>query len=109
MQDCKKTEIKNIEVTSVFKFFGGIFLILGIIIGLFSNVLRVTIVSPEIIRIFPFLEGLQPGIVAGVILGFIYGLSAGVGFSVLALLYNFFAALLGGIKIYSREKEDKIL
>ncbi|MBN1871629.1 MAG: hypothetical protein JW800_03555 [Candidatus Omnitrophica bacterium] len=108
MRDFTKIEIKNIEVTSVFRFFGGIFLIMGIIIGLFSNILRVTIVSPEIVRIFPFLAGLQPGIVAGVLLGFVYGFSAGLGFSILALLYNFFAALLGGIKVYTKEREDKI-
>ena len=108
MQELKKLEIKNIDVLSIFRFFGGIFLILGIIIGLFSNILRLNIVTPEIARIFPFLTGLKPGIIAGVILGVVYGISAGVGFSIFALLYNFFASLLGGIKIYFKEKQEKI-
>ena len=103
MQDLKKIEVKNIDVLSVFKFFGGIFLIIGLIIGLFSHILRIDIVSMGITRIFPFTARLNPGILAGIIFGIIYGLSAAIGFSIFALFFNFFAALLGGIKFFVKE------
>jgi len=103
MRDTKGTELKSIQVSSVFKFFGGIFLIVGLIIGLFSNLLRIDIMSTEFIRVFPFMARLRPGIFAGLVFGIIYGLSAGIGFSIFASLYNFFAALLGGVKFSVKE------
>ena len=100
MQDMKEVEIKSINVVAVFKFFGGIFLIVGLIVGLFANLLRVDMMAGGFARIFPFMSVLGPGIAAGIIFGIIYGLSAAIGFSVFVLLYNFFAALFGGLKIY---------
>ena len=52
MKDAKNIEIRSIHVLSVFKFFGGIFLIVGVIIGLFGNLLRIDIMSTGFIRIF---------------------------------------------------------
>ena len=98
MKEAKNTELKYIDVSSVFKFFGGIFLIIGLIVGLFGNILRINIISPELIRIFPFLTKVGPGIFTGILFGILYGLSAGIGSSIFALLYNFFASLFGGIK-----------
>lgn len=103
MQDTKNMELKSIDVLSVFKFFGGIFLIVGLIVGLFGNILRIDIMSTGIIRAFPFMARFGPGIFIGIIFGIIYGLSAGIGFSIFALLYNFFAALLGGLKFSVKE------
>ena len=82
----------------MFRLFGGVFSIVGLIVGLFGNLLRIDIMSTEIVRVFPFLSKLGPGIFAGIAFVLIYGISAGVGFSILALLYNFFAALLGGLR-----------
>ena len=104
MADVKKIELKSIYISSVVKFFGGIFLLAGLIIGLFGNIFRIDIMSPEMIRIFPFLVKLRPGILAGIVFGIIYGLSAAIGFSICAALYNFFAALLGGLKLSVKER-----
>lgn len=98
MQDVKNVELKFISVASVFKFFGGIFFIAGLIVGLFGNLLRIDIISSDVIRIFPFMARIGPGIFAGVLFAVMYGLSAGIGFSIFALFYNFFAALFGGLK-----------
>ena len=98
MAEDKTWALKYIDVLSVFRFFGGIFLVTGLIVGLFGNILKIDIMSPEIIRVFPFMAKVGPGIFAGVLFGVLYGLSAGIGFSIFALLYNFFAALFGGIK-----------
>ena len=103
MQDIKNVELKYVNVASVFKFFGGIFFIIGLIVGLFANILRIDIISTDIIRMFPFMARVGPGIFAGIIFAILYGLSAGIGSSIFALLYNFFAALFGGLKFGLRE------
>lgn len=103
MKEEKNIELRRIHVLSVFKFFGGIFLIVGLIIGLFGNLLRIDIMSTGIIRAFPFLARFGPGVLTGFIFGVIYGLGAGIGFSIFVLLYNFFAALFGGVKFYIKD------
>lgn len=103
MQDIRKIELKSIYVLSVFRFFGGIFLVIGIIIGLFGNIFKIDIMSVGIIRTLPFLSRFGPGIITGIIFGIIYGLSAGIVSSICALLYNFFAALLGGLRFHIKE------
>lgn len=98
MSDVKKVELKRINVLATFKFFGGIFLVIGLIIGLFGSILRIDLMSQDIMRVFPFIARIGPGIFIGIIFAIIYGLSAAIGSSVFALLYNFFAALFGGLK-----------
>ena len=60
-------ELKNINIVSVFKFFGGISFIVGLIVGLFGNLLRIDIVSADIIRVFPFMARIGPGIFTGIV------------------------------------------
>jgi len=103
MQDTKKVELKCIHVSSVFKFFGGIFFIIGLIVGLFGNILRIDIMSPEIIRVFPFMAKVGPGIFTGILFAVLYGLGAGMVACIFALLYNFFAALFGGVELGLKE------
>ena len=102
MEESKVAEIRRIDVMSVFKFFSGTFLLIGLLIGLFGNLLRIDIISTGIARVFPFLIRIRPGLFAGMVFGILYGLSAGVVSSVFALLYNFFAALFGGLKIETK-------
>ena len=97
MKDVRNVELRCIHVLAVFRFFGGIFLIVGLIIGLFGNLLKVDVMSTSIARAFPFISKLGPGIFAGVLFGVLYGLTAAAVSSIFALLYNFFAALLGGL------------
>lgn len=104
MTNVKKTEVKSVCVVSVFKYFGGIALIVGLIIGLFGNTLKINVMTPEIIGILPFMAKIGPGIPTGIVFAVIYGLSAGLGFSVFALLYNLFAAILGGIKFFVKDE-----
>lgn len=104
MADIKKVEFKSVCVLSVFKYFGGIFLLIGLIIGLFANLLRINVATSEFVKIFPFMANLTPGVSLGIAFALIHGISAGMGFSVLALIYNFFAGILGGIKFYTKEE-----
>lgn len=104
MADLKITEVKSISVISVFKYFGGISLIVGLIIGLFANTLKINVMTPELIKIFPFMAKISPGIPVGIVFALIYGISAGLGFSIFALLYNLFAGILGGIKFFVKDE-----
>ncbi len=103
MKETKDVELRRIDVVSVFRFFGGAFLLVGLVIGLFGNLLRIDLISTGIGRAFPFISSVRPGIAAGMVFAFFYGLCGAVGFSVFALLYNFFAALFGGVKIETKE------
>ncbi len=103
MHEGRYIEVKSIDVLSVFKFFGGIFLIIGVVIGLFGNLFRIDIMSTAIVRTLPFLSKFGAGIATGIVFGVVYGLSAGIVSSICTLLYNFFAALLGGVKLYIKD------
>jgi hypothetical protein len=103
MADLKQMEVKSICIISVFKYFGGISLIVGLILGLFGSTLNINTITPEFIRIFPFITKIGPGIPTGIAFAVIYGLIAGLGFSIFALLYNLFAGLLGGIRFFTKE------
>lgn len=104
MAGIKKVEFKSVCVLSVFRYFGGIFLLAGLIIGLFANILEINMVTPVFVKIFPFMTNLAPGIPLGIAFAVIYGVSAGAGFSIFALIYNLFAGILGGIKFYTKEE-----
>lgn len=99
MKESNDVEIKRIDVVSVFRYFGGIFFIIGLIAGLFGGLFRIDILSTGIARVFPFIMNIRHGIFAGFVFSIVYGLSAGISISLLALLYNFFAAVFGGLKI----------
>lgn len=104
MANTKKVEFKSVSILSVFWYFGCVFLTAGLIIGLFANIFKVNAAAPQILKIFPFMANISPGIPAGIAFAVIYGLSAGIGFSVFALLYNLFAGILGGIKFLIKEE-----
>lgn len=99
MKELKMLEVRRVDIVSIFRFFGGTFLLIGLVIGLFGSIFRIDIVSLEIARVFPFMARIRPGIFAGIVFGILYGLSAALGLSIFALLYNFFAALFGGLKV----------
>jgi len=103
MYDSKEVELKSISVWSVFRFYGGVFLFIGLIMGLFGNLFRIDVTSGGVVRIFPFMAELGGSVLLdclfGVLFGVFYGLAAGIAASIGALFYNFFAALTGGIKI----------
>ncbi|MDD5680607.1 MAG: hypothetical protein PHI59_05155 [Candidatus Omnitrophica bacterium] len=104
MSELRISEVKSISVISVFKYFGGISLIAGLVIGLFGSFLRMDVVIPESIKTLPLMSKIGPGIPTGIVLGVICGISAGLGFSILALLYNFSAGILGGIKLFMKDE-----
>ena len=95
----KSMEIKQISGFSVFKFFGGTFLVLGLLLGLFGQLIGMSSAAVTISNAFPFISKVPVGILSGIIFGALYGLLAGVVFTAMALIYNLFAAVLGGIVI----------
>ncbi len=95
----KTYEIKKISPSSVFRLFGGIFLCLGLIFGLFFGIIGAEFLPKD----FPLQGVASKGIVAGLILGIIYGILGGLFYVALVSIYNLFATILGGIKISLEE------
>lgn len=98
----KTVEIKRFGLISAFKFFGVIFFVIGLILGLFSGII-VGFVNIPAFSSLPIMSKLSGGIFAGIIFGVIYGIAGGVIYLVLALIYNFFASIIGGLKIEIEE------
>lgn len=94
----KTIEIKRIGLVSAFKFFGGMFLVLGVILGLFSGIL-VNFMNIQVLSNVPVMGKLSGGLLAGIIFGIIYGLAGGIVYVIMAVMYNFFASIIGGIKV----------
>jgi predicted membrane-bound spermidine synthase len=95
----KTYELKKISLASVFKLFGGMFLIVGLIIGLFFSSMGAGFLPKD----SPLQALAAKGIVAGLIMGIIYGLIGGLVYLICAAIYNLFAAILGGIRIRLEE------
>ena len=91
-------EIKGISIGSIFKIFGAMSLIIGLIVGLSSGLVGVDAIKP-FLKDAPFLKSVSTGINAGLIVGLVYGIVGGLVCSFLALIYNLFASIVGGIKI----------
>jgi hypothetical protein len=97
-------EIKNIGMGSTFRFFGGMFAIIGLILGLLAG-----LQGPDgYLGNFPALKehlakGQSACLLAGIIIGISSGIVIGIFSAFLAAVYNFFALLLGGIKLLVKE------
>ncbi|MBI2870684.1 MAG: DUF3566 domain-containing protein [Candidatus Omnitrophica bacterium] len=102
----RKVEVKTVHPISVFRFYGGTGILLGVIGGIFlasANRLEV----PAVLANLPFIAGAAKAtrvIFLGGITGVMYGLILGLGSALSALIYNIFASLFGGIDVTLNEK-----
>ena len=106
----KSYEIKRIGTGSVFKFY----FVIGVVVGLITCIV-ILITGASLsqigIQLGTFsLKGGGPlqvgGAVAGLVIGSLaYGLLTGIAGSIMALIYNVFAAAVGGIIIKLNDKE----
>ncbi|MBI3008176.1 MAG: hypothetical protein HYY56_01445 [Candidatus Omnitrophica bacterium] len=93
-------EIKGIGAWSMFKLIGGTFMVIGLIAGLIAGLsgqffgLESIEFIDEIISKGPLAISLL-----GLGLGMSCGIALGLSCAILALIYNFFAMIMGGIKI----------
>lgn len=102
----KKYEIRRLGLGSLFK----LYLIIGLVIGLIVNVVLLATgyalvdVGREL-GTMKELVSLGGGVVACILLAIIYGLAAGATAVIGGLIYNIFAAAVGGITVKLAEKE----
>ncbi|MBM3252626.1 MAG: hypothetical protein FJZ16_00030 [Candidatus Omnitrophica bacterium] len=89
----KTIELKYIGIISVFKLFTGMFIIIGLTVGILSGMTKQIIPFK-----LPFIERIGSGVIGRLILVFLHGLTVGMLTAIIALSYNFFAWILGGIK-----------
>ena len=86
-------EIKRIDIVSVGKIFGIMYIIFGFLAGLFMSIMA----SFASIPMYPL--GLFFGTFSVIVLPVIYGVMGFVGGIITAFLYNIIAEKIGGIKI----------
>lgn len=94
----RRIEIKSISLGSIFKIFGAVSLIGGLISGLSFG-----LIGGAAIKFFmkdvPYVQIVSPGVASGLVLGMICGLIGGATWVIIAFIYNLFAGIVGGIKI----------
>jgi hypothetical protein len=104
-----EAEIKRIGIYSTFKFFASLFMIIGLVQGLWAGIAGVGVLGPMLgplaMHVAPLLEKGQTAVIfVGLFIGTIVGLFAGLGFAALAVIYNFFVTIVGGINLTIEEK-----
>ena len=102
--------LKSIDVKSIFKFFGGMFMVIGMIIGIFGGIAGLSFVPNTLVRFMPFFgfpQAAKIGIatILGALFGLMYGVTIGVVYAIAATAYNIFAKIFGGIKIDLEQKD----
>ena len=100
----KTIELKNIDLASVFKLFGGMSFIICFIIALFGSGFGGARFQQQLQNI-PFIGSLMSGFLGAIIIGLICALVCGLIAALHAVLYNIFAMVVGGIEIDIVEKQ----
>ncbi len=100
----KRIELKNVDLASVFKLFGGMSFIIGFIIALFGGGFGGMRVQQQL-QTIPFIGSLMTGFLGAIIIGLISAFLCGLVAMLHAVLYNIFAMIVGGVEIEVVEKE----
>ena len=108
----KTVEFKRIGVWSAFKFFGGMFMMIGLVLGFFFGLLGIP--DSLVLKILPLIQdapfvisftgSVQLGVMAGISFAIFYGIAGGLIYTVFSLLYNIFAIIFGGVRVKVEEK-----
>lgn len=102
----KKVEVRRLGLGSVFR----LFLVMGLIIGLIVSIAffltghAVSAVGRDLGTMTNFMS-IGNGAIACVATGIAYGLGSGITAVIGALLYNIFAAAVGGVTIRIADKD----
>lgn len=100
----KKIELKNVDLASVFKLFGGMSFIMGFIIALFGSGFG-GIQMQQQLQTIPFVGSLLTGFLGAILIGLISAVVCGLVAALHAVLYNIFAMIVGGVEIDVVEKQ----
>ncbi|MFH1094116.1 MAG: DUF3566 domain-containing protein [Candidatus Omnitrophota bacterium] len=100
----KKVELKNIDLASVFKLFGGMSFIIGFIIALFGGGFGGAQFQQQL-QTIPFIGSLLTGFLGAILIGLMMAVICGLAAMLHAVLYNIFAMIVGGIEIEIVEKQ----
>lgn len=103
----KIIEVKRIGAWSAGKLFGGIFFVLGLVTGFVYGLTGTLDMFPLTSKLpvsVEFSGSINLGLLGGLLFAVIYGLIGGLLYIIFSLVYNFFALILGGIKIKIQER-----
>jgi len=108
----RTVEFKRIGVWSAFKFFGGMFMIIGLVLGFFFGLLGIP--DSLVLKILPLIQdapfvisftgSVQLGVLTGISFAIFYGIAGGLIYTIFSLLYNIFAIIFGGVRVKIEEK-----
>ena len=107
----KTLQLKRIGAWSAFKFFGGMFMIIGLVLGFFFGlagipdtlVLKILPLIQDAPFVISFTGSVRLGILAGVSFAIFYGIVGGLMYTIFSLLYNIFAIIFGGLRVKVEE------
>lgn len=107
----KILQLRKIGAWSAFKFFGGMFMIIGLVLGFFFGltgipdtlVLKILSLIQDAPVVISFTGSVQLGILAGAWFAIFYGIVGGLIGTIFSLLYNIFAIIFGGLRVKVEE------
>ncbi|MBU4304713.1 MAG: hypothetical protein KJ893_03700 [Candidatus Omnitrophica bacterium] len=100
----KRIVFRNIDLGSVFKLFAGIGFVMGFIFALFSVGFGNEVLKQQLQNI-PYIGTMLGGFFGAIFVGLISALLNGLCVVLIAVLYNIFAMILGGIEMEIDEKK----
>jgi hypothetical protein len=111
----KVVELKRIGAWSAFKFFGGMFMLIGLVIGFFFGlvgmpetlVLKILPLIQDAPFVISFTGSVRLGLLSGISFAIFYGIVGGLIYTIFSLLYNIFAIIFGGIRVKTEEIKPK--
>ena len=106
MKLTKKTTLKKISVSAAFKLVFWLYMTIALIIGLAATLFNVGIMPTSWVKQIPYLGTIGimgVGVIAALVFAVINGLGAGIVAAILALIYNIFALMFGGLRFTIEE------
>jgi len=100
----KIVEFKKVSLASVFTLFGGMNFVLGFVIGLLGGDIGGQFKGQ--LQNIPYIGNLLTGFWGAIIFGLLSAILGGLYFTLMAVIYNVFAMITGGIKVEVDEKEE---
>jgi len=106
MKLTKKIVLKKISVSASFTIVFWLYTIIALIIGLAASIFDIGIMPTSWVKEIPYLGTIGimgVGIIAAFVFAIINGLGAGIAAGIMALVYNLFALMFGGLRFTIEE------
>jgi hypothetical protein len=106
MKLTKKITLKKVSLSAAFKLTFWLYMIIALIIGLAATLFDIGIMPTSWVQQIPYLGTIGimgVGVIAAFVFAVINGLGAGIAAALIALVYNLFALMFGGLRFTIEE------